>query len=119
MKQKLNDLENKIKLLGDEQKLFHKLQLENNKHTDNQLVSQTDIIKMMKKRLDRNDEELSLVIHNDTGQDEIIDNLKTSLDKLREQMQAHDNAMDHLDDLQTYLQNNHQDFHLFESILLD
>ena len=49
MKQKLNDLENKIKLLVDEQKLFHKLQLENNKHTDNQLVSQTDIIKMMKR----------------------------------------------------------------------
>ena len=116
MKQKLNDLENKIKLLGDEQKLFHKLQLENNKHTDNQLVSQTDIIKMMKKRLDRNDEELSLVIHNDTGQDEIIDNLKTSLDKLREQMQAHDNAMDHLDDLQTYLQNNHQECSLKETL---
>ena len=116
MKQKLNDLENKIKLLGDEQKLFHKLQLENNKHTDNQLVSQTDIIKMMKKRLDRNDEELSLVIHNDTGQDEIIDNLKTSLDKLREQMQVHDNAMDHLDDLQTYLQNNHQECSLKETL---
>ena len=116
MKQKLNDLENKIKLLGDEQKLFHKLQLENNKHTDNQLMSQTDIIKMMKKRLDRHDEELSLVIHNDTGQDEIIDNLKTSLDKLREQMQAHDNAMDHLDDLQTYLQNNHQECSLKETL---
>ena len=116
MKQKLNDLENKIKLLGDEQKLFHKLQLENNKHTDNQLVSQTDIIKMMKRRLDRHDEELSLVIHNDTGQDEIIDNLKTSLDKLKEQMQAHDTAMDHLDDLQTYLQNNHQECSLKETL---
>ena len=116
MKQKLNDLENKIKLVGDEQKLFHKLQLENNKHTDNQLVSQTDIIKMMKRRLDRHDEELSLIIHNDTGQDEIIDNLKTSLDKLREQIQAHDTAMDHLDDLQTYLQNNHQECSLKETL---
>ena len=116
MKQKLNDLENKIKLVGDEQKLFHKLQLENNKHTDNQLVSQTDIIKMMKRRLDRHDEELSLIIHNDTGQDEIIDNLKTSLDKLREQIQAHDNAMEHLDDLQTYLQNNHQECSLKETL---
>ena len=116
MKQKLNDLENKIKLVGDEQKLFHKLQLENNKHTDNQLVSQTDVIKMMKRRLDRHDEELSLVIHNDTGQDAIIDNIKISLDKLREQIQAHDDAMDHLDDLQTYLQNNHRECSLKETL---
>ena len=116
MKQKLNDLENKIKLVGDEQKLFHKLQLENNKHTDNQLVSQTDVIKMMKRRLDRHDEELSLVIHNDTGQDAIIDNIKISLDKLREQIQAHDDAMDHLEDLQTYLQNNHQECSLKETL---
>ena len=47
MKQKLNDLENKINHLGDEQKLFHKLQLENSEHTDNQLVAQTDIIKAL------------------------------------------------------------------------
>ena len=47
MKQKLNDLENKINHLGDEQKLFHKLQLENNEHTDSQLVAQTDIIKAL------------------------------------------------------------------------
>lgn len=67
MYQRLQELENRVSKIEKEQQIFNELQQENNKHTDNQLLSQTDIIKIMKGRLDKHDEELSLIIHNDTG----------------------------------------------------
>ena len=48
----------------------------------------THTYEVMKLRLDRQQDELSQLLHNDTGQDKIIDSLKTSLDKLRELIQA-------------------------------
>ena len=109
MKQKLAELENKIKVLGDEQKLFTKLQLENNKHTDNQLVSQTDIICIMKSRLDKHDEELSLIIQSDAGQDLALDKMRTSLDNVKSQMEAHGDLMQSLDNLQTSLKSDKEE----------
>ena len=109
VKQKLAELENKIKVLGDEQKLFTKLQLENNKHTDNQLVSQTDIIRIMKSRLDKHDEELSLIIQSDAGQDLALDKMRTSLDNVKSQMEAHGDLMQSLDNLQTSLKSDKEE----------
>ena len=109
VKQKLAELENKIKVLGDEQKLFTKLQLENNKHTDNQLVSQTDIIRIMKSRLDKHDEELSLIIQSDAGQDLALDKMRTSLDIVKSQMEAHRDLMQSLDNLQSSLKSDKEE----------
>ena len=109
MKQKLDELENKIKVLGDEQKLFTKLQLEDNKHTDNQLVAQTDIIRIMKSRLDKHDEELSLIIQSDAGQDLALDKMRTSLDNVKSQMEAHGDLMQSLDNLQRSLKSDKEE----------
>ena len=109
MKQKLDELENKIKVLGDEQKLFTKLQLEDNKHTDNQLVAQTDIIRIMKSRLDKHDEELSLIIQSDAGQDLALDKMRTSLDNVKSQMEAHGDLMQSLDKLQRSLKSDKEE----------
>ena len=109
MKQKLDELENKIKVLGDEQKLFTKLQLEDNKHTDNQLVAQTDIIRIMKSRLDKHDEELSLIIQSDAGQDLALDKMRASLDNVKSQMEAHGDLMQSLDNLQRSLKSDKEE----------
>ena len=109
MKQKLDELENKIKVLGDEQKLFTKLQLEDNKHTDNQLVAQTDIIRIMKSRLDKHDEELSLIIQSDAGQDLALDKMRASLDNVKSQMEAHGDLMQSLDKLQSSLKSDKEE----------
>merc|ERR1719419_1991336 len=100
MYQRLLELENRVSKIETEQQIFNKLQQENNKHTDNQLISQTDIIKIMKGRLDKHDEELSLIIHNDTGQDEAIDKVKASLDNLISDVKAHEEFLRKLDEMQ-------------------
>ena len=108
IKLKFSELETQVKNLVLEQKLFNKLQLENNKHTDNQLLSQTDIIKIMKQRLDKHDEQLSLISHSDTDQNIALDKLRSSLNTLKCEMEDHEAAMEHLDNLEAYLK-THQE----------
>ena len=108
IKLRFSELETQVKNLVMEQKLFNKLQLENNKHTDNQLLSQTDIIKIMKQRLDKHDEQLSLISHSDTDQNIALDKLRSSLNTLKCEMEDHEAAMEHLDNLEAYLK-THQE----------
>ena len=66
--------------------VFENMQRQSNKHTDEQLIAKTDIIKMMKIRVDKHDDELSLLIHNDAAQDERLEMLDNSVDNMQMQL---------------------------------
>lgn len=104
MKQRLSELDQIVKNIVQEQKLFNKLQLENNKHTDNQLLSQTDILKIMKERLDKHDEELSLIIQSEEEQNQAIDKMK----HFKHQIEAHEESAELFSNLQSYLSSHEE-----------
>ena len=91
-----------------EQKMFQSLQLENNKHTDNQLAAQTQVIRMIKTKMDRLDEEVEALLECNEDKGEALDSLKKTLDSMREQMEAHTSLMESLDNLQHSTENNNK-----------
>ena len=106
--------------MESEQKLFQSLQLENNLQTDNQLISQTHLISIVKAKLDGHDEEISALLESNADQGEGIERIKTSLNSLSEQIEAHTALMESLDNLQNYLRKNYKESGLektLESIL--
>ena len=104
----LGDLQSRVDGMEKEQKMFQSLQLENNKHTDNQLAAQTQVIRMIKTKMDRLDEEVEALLECNEDKGEALDSLKKTLDSMREQMEAHTSLMESLDNLQHSTENNNK-----------
>ena len=98
---KMNEVEKK-------QKIFQSLQLENNKHTDNQLVAQTEVMEMINTKLDRLEEEGALLLESNADKEEDIDSLKRTLNSIREQIDGHTSLMESLDNLHNLNKNNNE-----------
>ena len=102
--------------IESEQKLFQSLQLENNQQTDNQLISQTHLITIIKAKLDGHDEEIAALLDSNTDKGEDVEKIKTSLQSLGEQIEAHTALMESLDNLQNYLRKNYKESGLQETL---
>ena len=98
---KMNEVEKK-------QKIFQSLQLENNKHTDSQLVAQTEVMEMINTKLDRLEEEGALLLESNADKEEDIDSLKRTLNSIREQIDGHTSLMESLDNLHNLNKNNNE-----------
>ena len=98
---KMNEVEKR-------QKIFQSLQLENNKHTDNQLVAQTEVMEMINTKLDRLEEEGALLLESNADKEEDIDSLKRTLNSIREQIDGHTSLMESLDNLHNLNKNNNE-----------
>ena len=75
-------LGNNVNSLSDsiyDLRCFENIQKEVNKHTDDQMEAHTDVIKLLKLRVDKQDEEISLLVHNDALQDEKLEVFESSL----------------------------------------
>merc|ERR1712142_737996 len=66
------------------QKMFENVQQQTNKHTDEQLLALTHMLKQMKITVDKHDEELSLIVNNDAAQDERLDILEDRADSIQD-----------------------------------
>ena len=116
LRQKLIDLEARVAKIESEQKLFASLQLENNLQTDNQLLSQTHLITMVKAKLDGHDEEIAALLDSNADQGEDVLRIKTSLQGLGQQIEAHTALMESLDNLQNYLRKHYKESGLEETL---
>merc|ERR1712142_801909 len=63
---------------------FENVQQQTNKHTDEQLVAFSHMLKQMKITVDKHDEELSLIVNNDAAQDERLDILEDRADSIQD-----------------------------------
>eukprot|EP00092_Neocalanus_flemingeri_P014465 GFUD01015609.1.p1 GENE.GFUD01015609.1~~GFUD01015609.1.p1 ORF type:complete len:1372 (-),score=525.76 GFUD01015609.1:84-4199(-) len=93
MKEKNSEMIENTTNINLDQKVFENIQNQNNKHTDEQFIAQTEIIKMMKIRADKHDDELSLIVHNDASQDDKLELLDNSVDNIQVQLSALSNKL--------------------------
>jgi len=89
-----SEMNERIINLNLEQKVFENIQNQSNKGTDEQLVALTDIIKLLKIRVDKHDEELSLIVLNDASQDERLDALEDKLDNKQDKFRKIESKQD-------------------------
>eukprot|EP00092_Neocalanus_flemingeri_P038985 GFUD01042439.1.p1 GENE.GFUD01042439.1~~GFUD01042439.1.p1 ORF type:complete len:1369 (+),score=525.37 GFUD01042439.1:46-4152(+) len=104
MKEKNSEIIENTTNISLDQKVFENIQNQNNKHTDEQLIAQTEIIKMMKIRADKHDDELSLIVHNDASQDDKLELLDNSVDNIQVQLSVLSNKLAPYPDIMENLQ---------------
>eukprot|EP00092_Neocalanus_flemingeri_P014463 GFUD01015607.1.p1 GENE.GFUD01015607.1~~GFUD01015607.1.p1 ORF type:complete len:1351 (+),score=528.10 GFUD01015607.1:47-4099(+) len=104
MKEKNSEIIENTTNISLDQKVFENIQNQNNKHTDEQLIAQTEIIKMMKIRADKHDDELSLLVHNDASQDDRLELLDHSVDNIQVQLSVLSNKLAPYPDIMENLQ---------------
>eukprot|EP00092_Neocalanus_flemingeri_P009145 GFUD01009846.1.p1 GENE.GFUD01009846.1~~GFUD01009846.1.p1 ORF type:complete len:1484 (+),score=566.18 GFUD01009846.1:348-4454(+) len=104
MKEKISEIIENTTNISLDQKVFENIQNQNNKHTDEQLIAQTEIIKMMKIRADKHDDELSLIVHNDASQDDRLELLDHSVDNIQVQLSVLSNKLAPYQDIMENLQ---------------
>eukprot|EP00092_Neocalanus_flemingeri_P004677 GFUD01005041.1.p1 GENE.GFUD01005041.1~~GFUD01005041.1.p1 ORF type:complete len:1367 (+),score=526.03 GFUD01005041.1:47-4147(+) len=104
MKEKNSEMIENTTNINLDQKVFENIQNQNNKHTDEQFIAQTEIIKMMKIRADKHDDELSLIVHNDASQDDKLELLDNSVDNIQVQLSALSNKLTSYPDIMENLQ---------------
>eukprot|EP00092_Neocalanus_flemingeri_P000845 GFUD01000902.1.p1 GENE.GFUD01000902.1~~GFUD01000902.1.p1 ORF type:complete len:1362 (-),score=529.35 GFUD01000902.1:116-4201(-) len=104
MKEKNSEIIENTTNISLDQKVFENIQNQHNKHTDEQLIAQTEIIKMMKIRADKHDDELSLLVHNDASQDDRLELLDHSVDNIQVQLSVLSNKLAPYPDIMENLQ---------------